>query len=300
MKLPISAVILTYNEEKNIENCLKSIGDFIEEIFIVDSFSTDKTLDIVKQYTDKIFQHEFENYGKQRNWALKALPVKTEWVLNLNSDQRLTEDLKEELTRIFCKNQYLDCDGFLFARKTIFMGRWIKYGGHYPVYDAILFRHGLGICEESRYDQVFTVNGKIKKICGDVEDIVTDSLVNFTGRHNRWSSLEAIDQVLGEDQISRKEGVKQNFFGNPMEKRRFLKASYMHLPLFIRSFTYLFYRYFLKLGFLDGVEGLIFHFLQGFWFRFLVDAKIHEIKKQINKKGKDPRTVINEFYSLNL
>ena len=101
MKFPISAVILTYNEEKNIEDCLKSVCGFIEDIFVVDSYSVDKTLEIVKKYTNNIVQHEFENYGKQRNWALNNLPITTEWILNLNSDQRFTEDLKKELTEIF-------------------------------------------------------------------------------------------------------------------------------------------------------------------------------------------------------
>ncbi len=285
MKFPISAVILTYNEEKNIENCLKSISGFLREIFIVDSFSTDKTLEIARHYTDKIFQHEFENYGKQRNWALNNLPITTEWILNLNSDQRITEDLKKELTGIFSKNEHLDFNGFLIARKTMFMGRWIKHGGHYPVYDVVLFKKGHGICEESRYDQLFTVEGKAKKIKGDIVDIVTASLSDFTLRHNKWSSFEALDQTLGEDQLSRESGVIPNIFGNSMERRRCLKSFYMKLPLFVRPFIYIFYRYFLRLGFLDGIEGLIFHFLQGFWFRLLVDAKIYEIKRQMHKKG---------------
>lgn len=278
MKLPISGIILTYNEEKNIQACLESIKDLLEEIYIVDSYSADSTLEIVKRFTKNIFQHEFENYGKQRNWALKNLPISTDWVLNINSDQRVSKELKSKLVETFSKVKDINCDGFLIARKTIFLGRWIKFGGHYPVYDAILFKKGYGVCEESRYDQVFTINGKLKILSGDVEDIVADDLSSFTLRHNKWSSLEAIDQILGEDYISKKLGVKQNIFGNPMEKRRFLKSLYMKLPLFIRPFLYFIYRYFFKLGFLDGKEGLIFHFLQGFWFRFLIDAKIFEIK----------------------
>lgn len=296
-KLPISAVILTYNEERKIEDCLKSISDLVEDVFVVDSFSTDKTLEIAKKYTNNIFQHEFENYGKQRNWALKTLPINSKWVLNLNSDQRIEENLKIELIKRFASND-LYADGYLITRKTIFLNKWIKHGGHYPVYDAVLFKSGCGFCEESRYDQVFTINGKVDVMSGDIEDIVTDSLSNFIFRHNKWSTYEAIDQVLENDQISRKLGVKQNLFGNPMERRRYFKAIYMKLPLFVRPIIYFIYRFFLKFGFLDGKEGLIFHFLQGFWFRFLVDAKIYEITSYSAGKKVEIKKAIEDLYGI--
>lgn len=299
MKLPISVIILTYNEEKNIEACLQSVSNNFENIFIVDSFSTDKTLKIAKGYTEKIYEHQFENYGKQRNWALNNLSINTEWVLNLNADQRVTESLVHELETIFTSKENIDFDGFLIPRKTIFMDKWIKFGGHYPVYDAILFKAGSGICEESRYDQVFTIEGRLGILKSDVEDKVTDSLTNFILRHDRWSSLEAIDQILEEDHISTKKGVKQNLYGNPMEKRRYFKSLYMKLPLFVRPFLYFIYRYFFKLGILDGIQGLIFHFLQGFWFRFLVDAKIFEIKHRVSKTNKETKEVIEELYGTN-
>ncbi|MBI2996198.1 MAG: glycosyltransferase family 2 protein [Candidatus Melainabacteria bacterium] len=278
MKLPISVIVLTFNEEKNIEACLKSVKDFVEEIFVVDSFSTDKTLGIVKKYTNNIFQHEFKNYGKQRNWALKNLPIKTRWVLNLDADHRCTNELKKEVAKLFASNEVNNWDGFLISRKTIFMGKWIKHGGHYPVYQPILFKLSHGSCEEHRYNQHLYVKGKVKKIKGDIEDIVSDDLASFTFRHNRWSTDDAIDQLLGEDQVNSKTGVKQNLFGNPMERRRFFRSIYMHMPLLVKPFIYFFYRYFIKLGFLDGKEGIIFHTLQGFWYQFLVDAKIYEQK----------------------
>ena len=280
MKLPISAIILTYNEEKNIQACLDSVKDFVQDIFIVDSFSTDQTMSIAKKYTDKIFQHEFENYSKQRNWALDNLPIKTEWVLNLDADHRVSEKLKHELIKLFSGKMDNDVNGFLTSRKTIFLGKWIQYGGHYPVYHAVLFKKGYGFCEDANYDQHFVVSGKLEKINGEIEDIVTDSLSNFILRHNRWASLEATENLLSEEKNNQ---INQNYFGNPIEMRRFLKKNiYMKLPIFIRPFIYFFYRYFLKLGFLDGKEGLIFHFLQGLWFRFLVDSKIYERRKNSN------------------
>src|SRR3990167_9149717 len=132
MQLPLTVIILTFNEEKNFESCLESVYDWAKEIFIVDSFSTDKTLEIAKKYTDKIYQHPFEDYSKQRNWALNNLLIKTEWVFNLDADIRVSEELQKELVKIFSNNEEKNYNGFLITRKTIFLGRWIKHGGHYP------------------------------------------------------------------------------------------------------------------------------------------------------------------------
>ena len=286
MKLPISAIVLTYNEEKKIDACLKSLSNFAEDIFVVDSFSSDRTTEIVRQYTDKIFQHEFEDYGKQRNWALKNLPIKTEWILNLDADHRITHGLTQELENIFSSNEQIKYNGFLISRKTIFLGKWMKHGGHYPVYHAVLFKKRCGVCEETLYDQHFIVNGELKILKNDIEDIVTESISSFISRHKKWALLEATSQILREKNKNIDGRIKGNLFGNELEKRRYYKNLYMKSPLFIRPLLYFMYRYFLKAGFLDGIQGLIFHFLQGFWFRFLVDIKIFEIKGKILRQEK--------------
>ena len=279
MILSISVVILTYNEEKNIEECLKSLNGIAENIFIVDSGSTDDTINIVKKYTDKIYTNTFENYSQQRNWAFDNLPINTEWIMNLDADHRVTEELKNELIEIFSASIDNDIKGFLSSRKTIFMNRWIKHGGHYPVYHAFMFRKGFGYCEDKIYDQHFVVNGKVKILNGDIIDIITDSLSTFTLRHNLWSDLEAIEAFKNNTQ----EGtgtISPKLSGHPIEKRRLLKKFYLKFPLFVRPIVYFLYRYFIRFGFLDGKEGLIFHFLQGFWFRFLIDAKLYEHYKK--------------------
>ena len=277
LRLPISAIVLTYNEEKNICACLESVLGWVEEIFIVDSYSTDETLEIARKYTDKVYQHAFENYSNQRNWALEHLPIKTEWVLNLDADHRVTEELRNELLEVFSKEVPQDIKGMLASRRTIFMGRQISHGGHYPVYHAVLFRYNFGFCEKRLYDQHFCIEGKALKCNGDIIDVIGDSLNKFVERHNKWATLEAVEQLK---EMRLQDGfVQANAFGNPIEKRRFLRNTYNSFPLFIRPFLYFIYRYFFRFGFLDGKEGLIFHFLQGFWFRFLVDAKIYEIMK---------------------
>lgn len=274
-KVPISAIILTYNEEKNIERCLKSIYDWVDEIFIVDSFSNDKTIEISKKYTDKIYQHEFINYSEQRNWAQRNLPIKNDFVFHIDADEWVSEELKKEIFEIFKKGYFEKYDGFLISRKTIFYNRWIKYGGHYPRYHLRIFKKNKGRCEKREYDQHFIIEGRIKKLKSPIINDVTMEISEFINKYAKWANFEAKSIINKE-----KEEIKPSLIGNPIQRVRWLKKNiYLKLPLFFRCFLYFIYRYFLRLGFLDGIEGLIFHFLQGFWFRFIVDVKIWELKR---------------------
>lgn len=277
MKTPVSIVILTFNEEKNIRDCIESVLDFTDDIFVVDSGSTDKTLEILSTYPVQVFSNLFENYSQQRNWAIDTLKFKTEWVLNLDADHRTTEEFKVDIRNLFYNGIPPNVNAILASRRTMFMGKWIKYGGHYPTYHAAMFRLGKGKCENKLYDQHFLVEGDTIKVKGDIIDMITESLSTFTLRHDKWSNLEALQQF--ENTVKVKDVIKADVTGNPIQKRRFYKNIYEKFPLFVRPFIYFFIRYFLKLGFLDGKRGLIFHFLQCFWFRFLIDAKIYEIRK---------------------
>lgn len=281
-KLPISVIILTYNEEKNIEHCLKSVYEWVDEIFIVDSFSNDETLNIAKRYTDKIYQHPFENWSSQRNWAQENLPVKNDWVFHLDADERATPELFKELEKFFSSPDD-SIDGFMISRRTIFMGRWIKHGGHYPAYHTRIFRKGSGRCEDRLYDQQFYVKGKVKILNADIIDTITTDIDTWISRHIKWSTQEALEIMkrLNCSDFSGKEYViKGNIKGNPVEQRRWWKEMYYRFPPFIRPLIYFIYRYIFRLGFLDGKEGLVFHFIQGFWYRFLVDVKIYEMRKK--------------------
>ncbi len=271
--LPIAAIVLTYNEEHQIADCLQSLTGIAAEVFVVDSGSTDRTTDIAQEWGARVVYHPFEDYSRQRNWALQNLPIQCEWVLHLDADHRLTEALRQTLRHTFSQPIPDEIGGFLVSRRTIFMGKWMRYGGHYPVYHAVLFRRGRGYCEQRRYDQHFCVNGRLVRLQGDIEDIFTESLHRFTERHNIWSSFEA-EELAATSRTNRE--VQPHLWGSPIQRRRFWKRRYEQLPLLLRPFLYFFVRYFLRLGFLDGRRGLIFHLLQGFWFRFLIDAKVYE------------------------
>ncbi len=270
--VPLSVVVLAYNEQRNLPACLESLKGLICELVVVDSGSTDRTVALARSYGAKVLTHAFENYARQRDWAQENLPANSPWILHLDADERLTPELVNEINQVL-QNPNDEIDGFLFRKRTVFMGRWIRHGGHYPSYHLRLFRRGRGRCEDRLYDQHFLCDGRVKSLRNDYIDVVASSLSTWSVRHTRWAELEAQELVSRQNQTGR---VRPRLFGNPIERRRWLRLAYGRAPLFTRGFAYWLYRYFFRLGFLDGKEGLIFHFLQGFWFRFLVDAMIFE------------------------
>ena len=297
MESSLTVVILTYNEEANIGNCLDSLEGVKAPIFVVDSYSTDRTLSILEDRGIRYVQHPFQNYAAQRNWAQENTPFGGDWVLHLDAGERLTPGMVTWLNESFDPNRP-GIDGYMFARRAIFMGRWIKYGGYHPIYHLRLYRKHLGHCENKVYDQHFVVDGRTE-LAGkdaDLEDGVMSSLRDFTVSHARWAVFEAVESILAEKETGE---VNARLLGNPIERKRWLKSRvFQRSPLFLRSFLYLFHRYFVKLGFLDGKEGLIFHFLQGFWFRFLVDSTIFEIKREMATRPLEE--VVKEKYDLDV
>ncbi|MGB3799599.1 MAG: glycosyltransferase family 2 protein [Lewinella sp.] len=297
METALTVVILTFNEETNIGNCLDSLEGVKAPIFAVDSFSTDRTLAILEERGVRYVQHPFKNYAAQRNWAQENVPFDSEWVLHLDAGERLTPGMVTWINESFDPTRP-GVDGYMFARRAIFMGRWIKYGGYHPIYHLRLYRKHLGHCENKVYDQHFVVEGTTELAANgaDLEDGVMSSLRDFTVSHARWAVFEAVESILAEKETGE---VNARLLGNPIERKRWLKSRvFQRSPLFLRSFLYLFHRYVIKLGFLDGKEGLIFHFLQGFWFRFLVDSTIFEIKREMTTRPLEE--VVKDKYDLDV
>ena len=290
-RLPISIIVLTYDEEANIEACLRSVCDWAGEVFVVDSGSTDRTLEIAARYTDKIVTHPFENYSRQRNWAQETLPLSYQWALHLDADEQVSDELAQSMKAAF-QGDVSSIDGFLINRRALFLGRWIRHGGVYPTYHHRLYRVNRGFCEDREYDQHFAVKGNVVKLKGDILNDVTPDLSTWTRSHERWASMEAREYLKGyRPDIQHGRQVQAKFLGTPIERRRWLRLQlYGRVPLFVRGFIYFFVRYLLQLGFLDGVQGLIFHVLQGFWYRFYVDAKIWEAQYQASQTVRDVST----------
>ncbi len=290
----LSVLILTQNEESNLPACLASIQPLSAPVYIVDSGSTDRTLAIAESAGATVARHLFENYGKQRNWAQANLPLQGDWVLHLDADERLTPELAAEI-RTLMANPPATIDGYLLCKRTIFMGRWIRHGGQYPSYHLRLFRRAKGRCEDRLYDQHYLVDGKTARLKHDYIDIITSDLTTWTQRHLRWADLEVQEYLRaqgsslpplplqGRGQGREVSRVQPRLLGTPIERKRWLRKQFGRSPRFLRAFLLGLYRYFLRLGFLDGKEGLIFHFLQGVWYRFMIDAKLHEVQLRLSK-----------------
>jgi glycosyltransferase involved in cell wall biosynthesis len=269
----ISVIILSFNSERTIAETIRSAAQVSDDIHVVDSFSTDRTLQILTELQAHTVQHEFDNYGAQRNWAIANLPLKYDWELHLDADERLDEVLIKKLQDL--KDNFPpNIHGYFIPRLVHFMGRPIRYGGMFPIWHLRLFRHGWGRCEDRHYDQHFYVDGPTARLNGIMIDDICMSLSDWVNRHNRWSDAEIREFCQG-DMAGRIEG---KLGGTPVQQKRYFRDIYNRLPLFVRPFVLFIYRYFFRLGFLSGIEGLIFFILQTFWFRFLIDAKLYEKK----------------------
>lgn len=280
-RLPISAIILTHNEEKNLGPSLQSLTGWIDEICVVDSGSTDATLAIAGRYGANVVHHPFETHARQWAWALENLPCKHEWILGLDADQRVTPELREELVRLFTVDQdkLKDVDGFYVKRRQIFRSQWIRHGSYYPKYLLKLFRRGKAQADEQDLiDHHFYVTGNVARLCCDIieENQKEHDIAFWIDKHNRYAVLHAREELL-----RRQNGmawpIQPALFGSPDQRVAWLKQRWYRLPLYVRPVIYFLYRYFLRLGFLDGKQGFIFHFLQGFWYRLLVDIHLDEL-----------------------
>lgn len=275
-----SIIILTFNSESSITETLRSVAPLSDDIHVVDSFSTDRTVQIARSFGAKVVQHPFENYGAQRNWAMGSLPLKYQWQLHLDADERLTPELREEIANL---KEETGITGFYLPRLMYFLGHRIRHGGLCPTWHMRLFRLGVGHCEARKYDQHFyTTEGQSRKLNEYMIDDLKMSLSEWTVRHNRWSDAELEEQLGGQTESR----IAGKLTGSPVEKKRFLRKLYNGCPLFIRPLGLFFYRYIVRLGFLDGSVGFVFYVLQTFWFRFLIDSKLLErrfVQKQLGQ-----------------
>jgi glycosyltransferase involved in cell wall biosynthesis len=282
-KAPVSVIILTYNEEVNIRACLESVKDLTDEIFIVDSYSTDRTLEIARKYTDKIYQNVWTNNPIQRQWALTNLPLSYDWIFFLDADERLTTSLKNEIIKVLSQEILTPKKGgYYVLRKFFFLGKNIKWGDCKAGLAELRLcnRHNIKI--KDRAGRVIYISdievGYINEYMIH-EDL--KPLAAWIDRHNRYSSEEA--QFLF---CCRTNQVSFNLDRNETKdiklwiKELFRQKIWNRLPIGFRPTILFLYYYFIKLGFLDGPKGFYYHFLHTFWYRLLIDAKYLELKNR--------------------
>lgn len=299
--LDVSVIILTYNEEIHIRRCLENVNRFASNVLVVDCFSTDKTVEIAKSLGANVIQHAWPgNQAEQFNWALKNLVITTKWILRLDADEYLMPELIEELNR---KLPALadGITGVIFNRRHIFMGKWMKRG-IYPVKLLRLFQTGKGVCEQRLMDEhIQLLEGRAVEFEHDFCDHNLNDLSWFCHKHVNYAIREAVDlldielDLTGATETDENKHISAQALSKRMKKHKYAKQ-----PLFWRSFAYFCYRYFLKGACLDGKIGFIWTFLQGWWYRTLVDAKVFEIKQTCGTDKERIKRYLKEHYNISL
>ncbi len=273
----LTAIVLTKNEELNIADCLDSIKDLAKRIVVIDSFSTDRTVEIAKEKGAEVYQHEFINYSKQFLYGLNETNIRTKWVLRIDADERLTDASRAEIEELCNANMDTDVNGIILRFEVTFLGRKLRHGGIYPFRKLLVFKHGIGTIEDRYMDEHIVLSeGRTVEVKNDSEHHDYKDLAYFVQKHNWYSSREVLDYIQNTE-LQNEDGKALNHRAGV---KRWIKFHiYYKLPMGMRAHMYYWYRYYIKLGFLDGREGKIYAFMQAYWYRYLVDAKIYEYKK---------------------
>lgn len=274
MKKLLTTIILTFNEELNIKECIESVKEISNRIIVVDSFSTDTTVEIAESLGAEVYQNKFINQSSQINFALNNLQLDTEWIMRLDADERLSSAASEEIFDFF-QNDDKRINGIVVPFEVKFLGKNLRHGGIFPFRKMIIIRNGFAKMELRQMDEHFyLLSGKTTELKNlsfhhDYKDLST-----WIEKHNKYSSREVLDYFNSESTVNNNVNLSTR-----AKIKRFIKFNiYYKLPLGSRAYLYYLYRYYIKLGFLDGTEGKIFAFMQAYWYRFLVDAKIYEQK----------------------
>lgn len=274
--------------------------DVADRLYVIDSGSMDRTVEIAQEAGAEVLNRDWVNYATQLNWALDQLPPDTEWVLRLDADEVVTEGLSAEVQEKLARLP-ASVVGVYVSRRMTFMGRPIRWGGLFPVRVMRLFRHGKGRCENRWMDEHIRVEGETTDFQGEIVDDNLNSLTWWTEKHNAYASREVVDLLNLEYGFMAHETVADLRGGQQTGVKRWLKEQvYARLPGGARAAAYFVYRYIFRLGFLDGKEGTAFHVLQGFWYRYLVDMKLHEVKTYMKTKNVDAVTAIRDVLSISV
>lgn len=286
--MSLAVLILTYNEELHIERLLDNIKSIATTIYVIDSGSTDRTLSICESFGVRIFFNKFESHSRQVNWAIKNCGIEERWTLRLDADEYLLPELKSEVSKMVSSDDDSDLNGVFLRRRNMFMGKWIRFGGYYPVRILRLWRTGFAECDGRYMDEHMKIlEGSYAELNGDFIDHNLRPISWWIEKHNWYATKEAAEIAWNESEpvmthihnTDKSMEPRKDSASLPTRVKIFKVLGYNQAPLLLRCGLYFFYRYFIRLGFLDGKRGLIFHFLQGFWYRVLVDVKVIEIRR---------------------
>jgi len=299
----LTAIILTFNEDVHIRRCIESIQPLADKIFIIDSYSTDDTVQMAESMGAVVVKRHFKNQAEQFQWGLDNLNITTKWVMKLDADEYLEQKSRDELQKLLFKAPD-DVDGFYIRRKILFMRKWIRYGGVYPLTVLRIWRDGRGRVEQRWMDEhiILPPGAKTVTIKGNLVDDNLKGITFWTDKHNHYASREMADILIQKYFPGQGDHALREMKTDPQARwKRIIKEDiYGKMPIGFRAVLYFFYRYFLRFGFLDGGKGFTWHFMQGFWYRLLVDIKVNEIESRCGGDLNLIRKVILEEYGIRL
>ena len=269
----LTAIVLTKNEEKNLPDCLQSLRGFASRVVVVDSGSADRTVEIARAHGADVLVHAFTSHARQFNWALENANIQTEWVLRIDADERMTEAVKAECAPILALGRESGTNGITMEANFYMLGRRLRFGGA-KKRKLMIFRRGCGHIEDRFIDEhTMLTEGEEVCIRARFDHYDFKSIDHFASKLNWYATREVMD-VLGKndgDAGLHNAGIRRT--------RNLKNGLYYRLPRFFRVLCIFIFRYIFQLGFLDGVPGLIYHFMYSFMYRFLVDAKLYEAQK---------------------
>lgn len=272
----LTIIIMTYNEEKNIANCIRPVLTIAKRIIVVDSFSTDKTQEIAKKMGAEVIEKECISLSDKFFYALNSQNITTKWVMRLDADEYMTSDSANELNMVCNQNEDTDVNGVVLRFENHFLGKAMRHGGAYPFLKMVCFKPGKAEIEKRQQDEhIYVTEGKTVTLKHDTIHYDYKGLTKYINKHNWYSSREVLDYIESKEksQMNEKLEPRARF------KRKIKYGVYYKLPIGMRSWLYYVYRYYIRMGFLDGKEGEIYAFLQAYWYRFLVDSKIYAYEK---------------------
>lgn len=295
----ITAIILTYNEECHIRRCIENLKRISAKVYVVDCFSTDKTKEIAESLGAVVVCHKWPgNQAEQFNWALDNLSIETPWILRLDADEYCSDELIEEIeSKIPTISK--DVDAIVLPRGREFMGRRLRYGITSQINIIRLFRYGKARYEKRVMDEHLIIKDpdRIESFENRFYDANLLPIDEFVNKHNGYAVREA--SIL----LSAKYGeikVDGESYGDDIARKRKQKDVYATMPLFIRPILYFIYRYIIRLGFLDGKEGFIWDFMQGLWYRMLVDIQVYEISKKCDYDYSKIKAYLKLHYNIDI
>lgn len=278
----ITAIILTKNEEVNIERCITSIQGLADRIVVVDSGSTDRTVEIAAGLGAEIVSHPFEHYAAQFNWALDHVNVTTTWVYRIDADECVTPELKAEILEQCAAHRDDDVNAFLMKHKLWFLGRFLTHGGVYPFVKITVFKPAFGRFENRAMgEHVVLREGRTLTLENDCLHYDCKDLTSFIEKHNSYAAREVRDYYERREKLAAQAGL----YSEAERTKKLRDGLYYRLPKFLRARLYFIYRYYFRLGFLDGRPGRIYAQLQAYFYRWMVDAKIYEREILLSRQG---------------